>query len=172
MNITDILSIIAILAGPIVAVQLTRYLDVKKEVRERKLWVFKTLMATRAYALSPVHVEALNRIDLEFKVNISGEREVIETWRQYLDLLGNRQMPFEQWDLRRVDLLVDMLYHMGHALGYKFDKIQIKNGTYSPVAHGRIEAENDAIRQGVLDILQGKRELPIKISGTGLEKLS
>ncbi|MFX6755224.1 DUF6680 family protein, partial [Acinetobacter baumannii] len=59
----DILMIIAVLLSPVIAVQVTRYLDNKKEARERQLWVFKTLMATRALSLSPHHVEALNRID-------------------------------------------------------------------------------------------------------------
>ncbi len=69
ITIADWFMIGAVFLGPIVAVQLTRYLDNKKEIRERKLWVFKTLMATRASALSPHHVEALNRIDLEFDSN-------------------------------------------------------------------------------------------------------
>lgn len=49
MTIADWLMILAVLLGPIIAVRLTRYLDTKKEERERKLSVFKTLMATRAY---------------------------------------------------------------------------------------------------------------------------
>jgi hypothetical protein len=86
MPIADALIILATLCGPVIAVQVTRYLDDQKEERGRKLQVFKTLMATRAYTLSPAHVEALNRIDLEF----SGKKKVIEVWRQYLDLLGDK----------------------------------------------------------------------------------
>ncbi|MCH8041014.1 MAG: hypothetical protein IH977_11825 [Nitrospinae bacterium] len=66
MTLANWLIIAAILLGPLIAVQVTRYLDNKKEVRERKLSVFKTLMATRAYVVSWDHVVALNRIDLEF----------------------------------------------------------------------------------------------------------
>ncbi len=61
--------ILVVLAGPVIAVQLTSYLDSLKEIRERKLSVFKTLMAIRAYNVSWEHVEALNRIDLEFDHN-------------------------------------------------------------------------------------------------------
>ena len=63
MTIADWLMIAAVLLGPIIAVQLTRHLDNKKEERERKLEVFKTLMATRAYTVSWDHVVALNRIE-------------------------------------------------------------------------------------------------------------
>ena len=90
----------AVFIGPIVAVRLTRYLDNKKEARERRLWIFKTLMATRATTLSPHHIEALNRIDLEFDGKSLGDREVIDAWKAYLDLLGDMKVPQEQWGMR------------------------------------------------------------------------
>lgn len=164
MTIADGLMILAVLLGPIVAVRLTRYLDDRKEIRERKLWVFKTLMATRAYSLSPLHVEALNRIDLEFEATKKNEKQVLDTWKQYLDLLANRDISPEQWNLRRVDLLVELLYHMGKCVGYDFDETQIKNGTYSPVAHGRIEEQQEAIRQGIVDLMEGRRVLPMFVT--------
>lgn len=52
MTIADWIMILAVLLGPIIAVQLTRYLDNKKENRERKLQVFKTLIATRSYIVA------------------------------------------------------------------------------------------------------------------------
>lgn len=161
VTIADGLMVVAVLLGPIIAVRLTRFLDDRKEVRERKLWVFKTLMATRAYTVAPAHVEALNRIDLEFKSNKKHEKKVLEAWREYLDLLGAKNLSPEQWDVRRVDLLVELLYHMGHSLSYDFDKTQIRNGTYSPVAHGRIEEQHAAIRQGIVELMEGKRALPM-----------
>lgn len=164
METTDIIMILAVFLGPIVAVRLTRFLDNRKEVRERKLFVFKTLMATRAYTLAPAHVEALNRIDLEFETKKKHEKKVLDAWKEYLDLLGNRELSAEQWNIRRVDLLVELLYHMGWALDYEFDKTHIKNGTYSPVAHGRIEEQQEAIRQGVIEIMEGKRVLPMHVT--------
>src|SRR6185295_6479127 len=109
ITISDWLTILAILIGPLVAVQLTRYLDNKKEVRERKLSVFKTLMATRAYNLSWDHVVALNRIDLEFDKRKPKERAVIDAWKAYLDLLGDKNIPVDQWLTKRVDLLIELL---------------------------------------------------------------
>ena len=69
MTVTDLIMIAAVFLGPIVAVRLTRYLDNRKEIKERKLEIFKSLMATRSYIVSWLHVEALNRIDLEFDRN-------------------------------------------------------------------------------------------------------
>ena len=64
MTIADWLMITAVFLGPIVAVRLTRYIDNQKEIKERKLEIFKTLMATRAYIVSWLHVEALNELTL------------------------------------------------------------------------------------------------------------
>lgn len=164
MTIADALIILATLVGPVIAVQVTRYVDDRKEEKGRKLQVFKTLMATRAYTLSPAHVEALNRIDLEFSSNQAAEKKVTDVWKQYLDLLGDKSLTPERWGEKRVDLLVELLYVMGQCLGYSFDKTQIKNGTYAPVAHGRIEEEQEAIRAHTLELLQGKRVLPMFVT--------
>jgi len=163
MTIADWLMILAVLLGPIIAVQLTRYLDNKKEERERKLQVFKTLMATRAYTISWDHVVALNRIDLEFDKDNKKEKAVIEAWKAYLDLLGDKSLTPEQWGIKRVDLLVELLYTMARVLAYDFDKTHIKNSSYSPVAHGNIEDEQKALRAGLIDVLEGKRSIPMTI---------
>lgn len=164
MNTTDILMILATALSPLIAVQVTRRLDDRNEEKGRKLRIFKTLMATRAYNLSPAHVEALNSIDLEFSQKKKDERPVVERWQEYLDHLGNRQMEPAVWNIRRVDLLVELLYEMGGVLGYDFSKTQIKNGTYAPTAHGQIEDEQSRIRALVLDLLDGKRDLPMRVT--------
>jgi len=164
MTIADWLMIIAVFLGPIVAVRLTRYLDDKKEIRTRKLEIFKTLMATRAYTSSWAHVEALNRIDLEFDKNHKKEKQVIEAWKEYLDLLGNTNIPIEQWGVRRIDLLIELLHKMAHVLNYDFDKTHIKNSSYSPRVHGETEEEQNALRKGVIEVLEGKKPIPMTIT--------
>jgi len=164
MAIADWLVILAILIGPIIAVQLTRYLDNQREIRERKVNIFKTLMATRAYTISWAHVEALNRIDLEFDKNDRKEREVIEAWKEYLDLLHNTSIPIEQWGVKRIDILVELLHKMARVLNYDFDKTHIKNSSYSPRAHGETEDQHAALRKGLIEVLDGKRPVPMEIT--------
>lgn len=164
MTLTDVLMILATSISPLIAVQVTRYLDDRNEVRGRKLKVYKTLMATRAYSLSVAHVEALNSIDLEFSTKRPAEKVVLEIWQQYLDHLGNTGMEAGAWATRRGDLLVDMLHAMGKALGYDLSKTQIKNGTYSPGAHGRMDAEQGRIRELAVELLEGKRSLPMHVT--------
>ncbi len=164
MTISDLFMIMAVLIGPIIAVQLTRYLDNKKEIRERKLQIFKKLMATRSYITTWDHVEALNRIDLEFDKDNKKEKAVIEAWKQYLDLLGDKNITGEQWGIKRVDLLVELLHTMAKVLNYDFDKTHIKNSSYSPVAHGNLDEEQAALRRGVLEVLDGKRQIPMYVT--------
>lgn len=163
MTTTDCIMILAVFLGPIVAVQLTRYLDDKKEMRGRKLDIFKTLMATRAYTVSWSHVEALNRIDLEFDSKKPKERKVIDAWKACLDLLGDRAIPSNEWGVRRIDLLVALLYEMAKVLKYDFDKTHIKNSSYSPVAHGNAEDQRQALSRKLLEVLDGNRPIPFYI---------
>lgn len=163
MTISDGLMIFAVLSGPIIAVQITRFLDNRKEMRERKLSIFKTLMATRAYNLSWNHVEALNRIDLEFDATNKKEKAVILAWKEYLDLLNESNMPFDQWGIKRVDLLVELLHKMASVLNYDFDKTHIKNSSYSPRIHGETDEEQQQIRRKVLELLDGNRTIPMEV---------
>ena len=164
MTIADGLIILAVFLGPVVAVRVTRYLDDQREIRERKVQIFKTLMATRSYSVSWAHVEALNKIDLEFNKDVAKEKEVIEMWKEYLDHLNNiTGMPIDQWAHRRIELLVELLHKMAHVLDYDFDKTHIKNSSYSPVAHGQAEDDNEALRKRLIEVLQGKKHIPMKI---------
>lgn len=164
MTIADWLMILAVLLGPVIAVRLTRFLDNQKEIRERKVNVFKTLMATRAYTVSWSHVEALNRIDLEFDAKNKKERAVIDAWKEYLDLLGNSAIPMEQWGIKRVDLLVELLHKMAQVLDYDFDKTHIKNSSYSPRVHGETDEEQSRLRRLLIEVLEGKRKIPMFVS--------
>lgn len=167
MTIADWLMIAAVLIGPIVAVQLTRHLDDRNEVRNRKLGIFKNLMGTRSYITSWTHVEALNRIDLEFSNKILKEKDVLDAWKAYLDLLNNaNSMPLEQWTTKRIDLFVELLHKMALVLEYDFDKTHIKNSSYAPKAHGDLESQQNLIRQMAIELLNGKRPLPVTAYNT------
>ena len=82
----NILTIVAIFSGPIVAVRITRYLDNQRQKQEQRMDVFKTLMRTRRVTLSLDHVVALNLVEIEFK----DEVPVIAAWREYFKDLAER----------------------------------------------------------------------------------
>ena len=68
MKISDILMILAVLCSPFLAVFVQRKIDLIREKRSHKLWIFRTLMATRGNKISLDHVQALNSIELFFDI--------------------------------------------------------------------------------------------------------
>ena len=79
-------------------------------------------------------------------------------------MLGDKDIPRDQWDTKRVDLLVELLHKMATVLDYEFDKTHIKNSAYAPIAHGDIEDQQKALRVGLIDVLEGKRVLPMHVT--------
>src|SRR3990167_9389920 len=112
IKITDIIMITAVAAVPVIAVQITEYLRHKKDSRDRKVHIFRTLMATRSATLAPMHIEALNLVDLEFHSQKHQERRVLDAGRLYIDHLRDHLYPKEAWPARKAELLVDLLYEM------------------------------------------------------------
>lgn len=163
--ILGVLTIIAIILGPIVALDLQRRLDRGRETRDRKLWVFKTLMSFRATALSPHFVQALNLIEVEFDSKNEKEKAVLTAWKVLLDHFGDLAAPKlpPNADEKTATLTTNLLLAMGKCLGYDFDEVQIKKGAYYPMGLGNVEQEQHAVRRGVLDVLSGKRRIPVGI---------
>ncbi|WP_054058861.1 DUF6680 family protein [Pseudomonas asplenii] len=172
ISISDWLLILATLLSPFIAVQATRHLDERREIRGRKLSIFKTLMATRSYIIAWQHVEALNRIDLEFVKSHKKEKAVVEAWKEYHDLLNNGNLSAEQWNTKRIDLLAELLHKMALVLDYDFDKTHIKNSSYAPRYHSDTEAEQAAIRKGIIEVLAGRQPVPMEVTNLSSQNVN
>lgn len=155
------LNIVAVILGPILAVQAQKFIERRREDRSRKLFLFRELMATRMARLSKRHVEALNLIDLEYPGDTAKDKGVHEAWRSYLDALGQPNDPNSQHVIfdRRDRAFTELMYQMAKRLDFPFDKVAIERNIYSPVAHGKLEDDQELIRRGVVDLLTGKRAL-------------
>ena len=158
---TAIAIVLATFGGPIAAVQVQKWIERRTFQRDQRMGVFRSLMATRGDLLSAVHVNALNSIDFEFRGKSKELQAVRQAWRELLDHFGTGPAN-DVWQQRRVDLLANLLTTMGHCVGFKeLDKVQIMRGFYAPVRHGTVAGEWDAIRTSLLEMLQGKRPIPI-----------
>ncbi|MGI9337784.1 MAG: DUF6680 family protein [Gammaproteobacteria bacterium] len=152
------LTLAAIFLGPIAAVYTARVINRYEEQRERKLHIFKALFRTRAQTLYWEHVAALNSIDLEF----GKDKSVKNAWKEYLDHLIS-PADKEQWGDKRQYLLVNLLHEMAIVVGYDFDKTHIKNFVYAPMGYAETEADNQKLRKWSLEVLEGKRSIPISV---------
>jgi len=168
MNISDWLAILAILAAPIVALQIQKYIEDRKEIRARKMQIFRTLMATRATRLDAKHIEALNMIDIEFFKN----EKVTEKWKLLLDNFANYpqdpnkknyESKLSSCAEKSDGLFVDLLSEMAKSLDYKFDKVHLKRNIYIPKGQADYMMSQEFMRRAFVEVLSGARSIPIKV---------
>lgn len=168
MTISDWLVIFAILVAPILAIQIQKFIEERKEAKARKMQVFRALMATRATPLYPQHVEALNMIDIEF----FGNKKVTEAWKLLLDNFVNYPKDTKDQDYKAKldacteksqDLLCDLLYEMAKPMNYNFDKVHLKRGAYIPKGHADYILDQEFIRRAFVGVLLGQVPIPIKV---------
>lgn len=175
----EILTIAALLLGPLLAVCVGRNLDDRRLKRERRMDVFRSLMRTRRDNLSFDHVSALNLLEVEFQ----SDRKVIDAWKDYLDYLcqdhgrthdeklsddmsePERQIRDERRDSRimveRQELLIKLLRVMAQTLDHEVEVPSIFKSGYSPRGWAEIENQQAITRQFVVDLYYGRRGLPV-----------
>lgn len=173
MTITDVALIVATVAGPILAVQAQKVvekLNVRKGGQQR---IFKALMATRATRVHSDHVQALNMIDLEFtgtglRKQTAAEREVVVRWRIYADHLNYKfddedKTALKIWVERGDELFTDLLEAMAKALGYGFDRVQLRRGIYFPKAHDEQERRRMIFENALCGVVTGQTPLAMRV---------
>lgn len=163
MTLVDWLTLIALIAGPLLAVQITQILDRTREKQNRKIAIFQTLMITRATTLASDHIRALNAIELEFHSGKKDDHRVVEAWRAYLAHLNTQQ--YEGWPAKRLELFTELLHVLASVLGYRLDKSSLRVPSYYPVAAGDLESDQYLIRKATLDLLEGKTALQVSPVG-------
>ncbi len=159
MNIESWAVVFATLVGPILAVQAQRVVAQRGEERQRKLWLFRSLMNTRVSTLTVEHVNALNAVPLEF----NKDKVIMQSWRTYLDHLNSQNAALDAWGTKRVELYTDLLEKMAKKLNYGFDPLQLKNEIYAPRGHFDLENDQAVIRKGIVELMRGERTLPLEV---------
>jgi hypothetical protein len=170
-TVLAVASIIAIVLGPVVALAIQRWADHRREKRQSKLWVFRTLMTYRATRLNHNFVQALNLIDVVFTQKNENEKNVRTAWKVLLDHLGTDQGNVQARE-RTFDLTIKLLVQMGKALRLDFDEVHLKRQVYQPVGHSQIEEEQNEIRRLQLQVLKGNRRIPIAVFQDDFEQLA
>lgn len=154
-------TIIAIIYGPIKAVRITREEDVAREKRARRYSILEDLMRTRQARIDPLHVGALNLIELEFY----GDEKVIPAYRAYTKHL-NSHFPSENEAIDRHlaegdDLFSDLLFCVASSLGFVFDKRDLSRLGYLPIGLSKYHDNSHANAHLLREVLEGKRSIPI-----------
>jgi hypothetical protein len=181
MTINEIATVTALLAGPIVAVLITRWLEERRLTNSRRMDIFRTLMRTRRTTLSLDHIGALNLIEIEYAKDTS----VLTAWRALFTHLNTEpprkssERTEELYDQQektnrdnayalrvfseRQTLLAKLLHSMSRVLGFKQEQLEIFEGGYTPQGWVNLETDQEIIRRYVIDMYNGKRVLPVGV---------
>ena len=145
----------ATLLGPVLAVWVTRTVDDSRRVQDRRLDIFRALMATRRTALSPEKVRALNLVEIEF----FGVRPVEDAHKEVIDHINSPRPLPEGWGERHRKLMTKLLTEMAKTLNYNLQQLDVLDGGYYPQGLFDIELEQQAVRQSLIEVLSGRRPL-------------
>src|ERR1700712_4613828 len=181
MTTNEILTIVALVAGPVMSVFITRYLDDTRAYKSRRMDVFRTLMRTRRTVLSPEHIGALNLGEIEFAKDPSvltahkalfthfgtahgrRENEKIEGLSDKSEIDRRSELFGTRLSQERQSALAKLLHAMAGALGFKIEQLEIFEGGYTPQFWVNVENEQEIIRKFVVDLAHANKVLPIGV---------
>lgn len=150
--------IVATLFGPVLAVMVTRWHDNASRVRERRLEIFRILMATRRTILSPERVRALNLVEIDFY----GKKGVEEAHREVMKHINtSAQLNPQKWNDQLRSLITRLLSEMAKVLGYSLQQLDVLEGGYHPQGFVDIELEQQTLRRVLIQVFSGNRPLSV-----------
>ena len=160
MTVADFATVGAMILGPVAAIFIAWCLEKRRDQRERRMNIFRTLMRTRTGSarLSADHVAALNLVQVEFR-NDSG---VQAAWKEYFEILCRLGQGQHLEPLAMEKSLTKLLQPMSRTLGYKIEGLEIFEGGYTPQYWETIETQQRAIREYFIALAQGKQAVPVK----------
>lgn len=147
--------------GPIFAVLTTRFIDRKREIRNRQLYIFRTLMATRRAQLTAEHVTALNLIEIDFH----GKTRVLQAWKGYFENLctdPKDEHKFQRAVADRPSLLTKLLHEIASVVGYRIEQLDIMAGGYTPQAMYNAFQRQQDLQTVAIEVLSGTKPLLVK----------
>lgn len=161
---TDVAIVCATLFGPIFAVWASEWRQRKRQIHDRKEWVFRSLWSTRSVPLHPDHVQALNHIDFAFP-----EKDypaISDAWHLYFAHLNTDQGQTEdslaRWNDKSSSLLADLILLMASDLNFPFSKSLVKQPSYYPKGYVFTESQQNELRSLLLEVLKNGRPINIR----------
>ncbi len=162
----DAINIIAVLLSPLIAVLVTVYLQDRREKRNHKMWIFRTLISTRHAPISDENVRALNTIDVVFH----DCPRVRELWHEYFDMLANKGLDNELGWNQRQKKNIELITEIAKALGYGHAITHLDvDRIYYPVGLGAQSQRSEDIANELLRVLKASGGLNVSPLKTDVE---
>ena len=152
-------TIVAIVYGPIKAVEITKNRDIQRDAEARKRLILSTLMRTRKMVMNADHVGALNQVQLEFFKHT----DVLLAYKAYIanlsDTVSTSGNALDNFLARRSDLFFDLLHTIAKASDVTIDRHELDRLAYVPFGWQAEQNEIQAFRTAMLALLNGQRTL-------------
>lgn len=161
MMIADLATIIALVAGPVLAVYTGRWLE-KERVREQQKWkILRDLMRYRSTPLSEERVGALNLIEIEFH----DDKEILEAWKNVLGFFGKPEPESEREKTKfyeeRDREQMRLIELIALKLKVKLDRDDISKNAYAPIGWANLEHQQETIRHLLIEMLRGNTPIQV-----------
>ena len=159
----DVLTLVALVAGPAMAVCIQLFFEQRRETRRSKIAILDVLMGYRGRLTSPECVSALNRVELVFyrdSAVIAKHKALLD----HMEIERNYQEAERQggW-ARRADLVAELISTISESLGYRFSHTGIKTTAYVPKAMIDESEYIVEIRRQLLGMTSGKMPLTVHV---------
>jgi hypothetical protein len=156
MTTAEVVTVIALVAGPVVAVGITLWHQGRSNRRQAKERLFIILMAFRKS--NPPTLDWANSLNL-IDVIFADHTNVVAIWHDLYDIMTAPQPDWGRWNHRYIELLSEM----ATALGYRRLRQTDIDKFYLPKAHGTQSELNQAIQMQLLAVLSGDKALKVSV---------
>ncbi|WCL55036.1 DUF6680 family protein [Gimibacter soli] len=147
----EILTLVAILVGPIAAVWVGHHLQDRRETKLRQREILKGLMIGRIDITSGDFLRAINIIEIDF----NDDEKIMKSFREFMRVINNNQSS----EFPRV--FTDLYIRIAESIGLKFDQLDIMQGGYLPGG----AAERAALQMETLKFIdalsKGEKVVPV-----------
>ena len=129
LKLTELVTLVGIIAGPIVAVLVTLWIEGSRRKKEQQVQTLRMLLSTRHLAADPAYSTAINLIPIEF----NDCTKVMASWREYIRHVRVTPMP-EGAAMHHQDTMAKqttLIFEMMREIGFELKETDIQTSAYA-----------------------------------------
>ena len=128
LKLFELLTLIGIIIGPVIAVIITLITESKRRKREGQIQVMRMLLNTRHMPADPSYSVAINLVPVEF----NDSNEVMTAWEKYIDVVRLKPTPENQvsQEILITNSQTALIYRIMKSLGFNLSETSIQSSAY------------------------------------------
>ena len=138
MTLTEFLTIVAIIFGPVAAVLISLWNERRRKRHEQKLSILRMLMNTRAMPSDPAWSVAVNLVPIEF----NDDRKVMKAWREYMEAVRYKASPENEQtaNAQSVAKQIKLIHQVLKSMDLEISETDLQTEAYLATAY--VERDN------------------------------